>query len=68
MGHPPYSPDLASCDFSCLKETHFTSLQVKANGLPKTSFQNCCQEWQHRMQKCVNAEGNYFEDDNVSEN
>ena len=82
MGHPPYSPDLAPCDFflflkvkSCLKGTHFTSVeevQAKTENLlkdlPKTSFHNCYQQWQHRMQKCVNAEGDYFEGDNVTEN
>ncbi|GFU00872.1 hypothetical protein TNCV_4819991 [Trichonephila clavipes] len=26
------------------------------------------QQWQHRMKKCVNAEGNYFEGDNVTKN
>ncbi|GFU62693.1 hypothetical protein TNCV_1518811 [Trichonephila clavipes] len=48
---------------SFLKGTHFTSVEeVQAKtenflkGLLKTSFQNCYQFWQHRMQKCVNAE------------
>ncbi|GFX54051.1 hypothetical protein TNCV_2336871 [Trichonephila clavipes] len=68
MGHPPYSPDLVLCDFSlfptiksCLKGTHFTSVEVvpakKENfmkGLPETSFQNYRQKWQHRMQKIIN--------------
>ncbi|GFW59752.1 hypothetical protein TNCV_4718441 [Trichonephila clavipes] len=31
--------------------------------LPRTSFRNCYQQCQHRMQKCVNAEGNCFEGD-----
>ncbi|GFX18953.1 uncharacterized protein TNCV_322581 [Trichonephila clavipes] len=82
MGLPPYSPDLAPCDFflfptvkSFLKGTHFTSIEeVQAKtenllkGLPKSSFQNYYQQWQHRMQKSVNAEGNYFESDTVVEN
>ncbi|GFS73784.1 uncharacterized protein TNCV_1458281 [Trichonephila clavipes] len=83
LEHPPYSPDLASCDFffifptvkSCLKGIHFTSVEeVKAKTenllkvLLKTSFQKCYQQWQHRMQKCVNAEGNYFKGATVTEN
>ncbi|GFW07682.1 hypothetical protein TNCV_3918151 [Trichonephila clavipes] len=27
------------------------------------AFQNCYQQWQSRMQKCANAEGDYFESD-----
>ncbi|GFV43574.1 hypothetical protein TNCV_1690181 [Trichonephila clavipes] len=52
--------------------THFTSgeevqgLLLKV--LPNTSFHNCYQHWQHRMQEYVNAEGNYFEGDIVPEN
>ncbi|GFS47085.1 hypothetical protein TNCV_2052811 [Trichonephila clavipes] len=64
---------------SCLRRTHFTSveeIQAKTKnllkGLPKTSFQNCYQQWQHKMKKCVNDEGDlssdYFEGDNVTEN
>ncbi|GFU59877.1 hypothetical protein TNCV_4726441 [Trichonephila clavipes] len=42
-------------------------------GTSKTSFllwccHSCYQQWQHRMQKCVNAEGNYSEVDIVTEN
>ncbi|GFW79979.1 hypothetical protein TNCV_983881 [Trichonephila clavipes] len=79
--HPPYSSDLATCSFlfltvkSCLRETHFISVEkVQAQtenlrkSLPKTSFQNCHQQWQHQMQKCVNTEGNDFEGDTITEN
>ncbi|GFX70955.1 hypothetical protein TNCV_1689381 [Trichonephila clavipes] len=59
----------------CLKGRHFTSVEeVQAKtknllkGLPKTSFQNCYQIWQHRIQKRVNTERNYFEGDDVTEN
>ncbi|GFV91873.1 hypothetical protein TNCV_2975441 [Trichonephila clavipes] len=59
---------------SFLKGTYLTSVeevQTKTenlpNCLPKTSFQNCYQQWQHRMQKWGNAEENYFEGDNVTE-
>ncbi|GFU36633.1 hypothetical protein TNCV_802861 [Trichonephila clavipes] len=56
-----------------LKVTPFTSVEeVQAKmenflkGLAKPSFQNYYQQWQHRMQKCVNAEGNYFKGDSVT--
>ncbi|GFV57788.1 hypothetical protein TNCV_3071671 [Trichonephila clavipes] len=58
----------------CLKGTDFTSVEeVQAEmenllkGLPKTSFQNCYQQWQHRMQKCVNVKGNYIEGDTATD-
>jgi transposase len=77
MEHPPYSPDLAPCDFylfpkikSVLKGTYFLSVEdVKVqtteilNSLTENDMQNCFERWQHRMQLCVNSEGNYFEGD-----
>ncbi|GFW40425.1 uncharacterized protein TNCV_1019831 [Trichonephila clavipes] len=43
----------------------FEEVQAKTENLQKdlqeTSFQNCYQQWQQRIQKCVNAEGDYFE-------
>ena len=77
MEHPPYSPDLAPCDFylfpkikSVLKGIHFLSVEdvkVKTteilNSLTENDMQNCFECWQHRMQLCVNSEGNYFEGD-----
>jgi histone-lysine N-methyltransferase SETMAR len=77
LEHPAYSPDLAPCDFylfpkikSVLKGTHFLSIdEVKSKtaqvfrGLTVNDLQNCFERWQHRLQLCVNSEGNYFEGD-----
>jgi transposase len=77
LEHPPYSPDLAPCDFflfpkikSVLKETYFVSIEhVKTktaeihNSLTEHDLKNCFEHWQHCMQLCVNSEGNYFECD-----
>jgi transposase len=77
LEHPPYSPDLAPCDFylfskikSVLKGTHFLSVEnVKAktaeilDTLTEHDLRNCFERWQHRMQLSVNSEGNYFEGD-----
>jgi len=77
LQYPPYSPDLAPCDFcifpqikSVLKGTHFVSVEyvkVKTveilNSLTEHDLQNCFEYWQHSMQLCVNSEGNYFEGD-----
>ena len=77
LEYPPYSPDRAACDFyvfpkikSVLKVIHFVSVQeVKAkmaeslNCLTELDLRNCFEQWQYRMQLCVNSEGNCFEGD-----
>ncbi|KAL4112100.1 hypothetical protein QTP88_015948 [Uroleucon formosanum] len=77
LQHPPYSPDLAPCDFflfpkiKCfLKGTHFQTVDdVKMKtekllkGLNESDRQHCFQEWQRRMQQCIDAEGSNERDD-----
>ena len=79
LEHPPCSPDLAACDFflfpkinSVLKGTHFVSVENAKekmaeilNSLTEHDLRNCFEHWQHRMQLCVNSEGNCFEGDVV---
>lgn len=74
---PPYSPDLAPCDFfafpklkKTLKGRRFedvTTIKQKAIEqlltIPKNDFQSCFQEWQQRWAKCVASQGRYFEGD-----
>ena len=73
--HPPYSPDLAPCDFwlflkvkMTMKGKSFDSIQdieaattAQLKTLTKEDFQNCCSKWQERWDKCVRGEGEYFE-------
>ena len=75
LEHPPYSPDLAPCDFflfpkvkTQLKGHHFLSVEkVKQratellNNISENDFKSCFETWQHRMRSCVNSQGNYFE-------
>jgi hypothetical protein len=75
--HPPYSPDLAPCDFvlfprtkSKLKWRRFqavTEIQVQSltvlHAIPKSHFQRCFQQWQKRWTRYINSEGEYFEED-----
>ena len=79
LEHPPYSPDLAPCDFflfpkvkSALKGTRFTtveSVKTKAtevmNMVSENDFQHCFQQWKIRMERCIDSAGEYFEGDNV---
>jgi len=76
LQQPPYSPDLALCDFSLfprlkkvLKGHQFEATEdIKRNltktllDIPKEEFAKCFQQWQKQWAKCVAAEGNYVED------
>jgi transposase len=71
LEHPPYSPDLAPCDFflfpkvkSVLKGTRFASVtEVKKKmmellrQLTDDELQHGFDQWKIRMQRCVDAEG-----------
>lgn len=75
LDHPPYSPDLAPCDFwlfprlkSVLKGTHFASMEeIKATvtrelrSINESDFAQCFRGWQTRMQRCIDSRGDYFE-------
>jgi hypothetical protein len=80
LEHPPYSPDLALCDFfllrkikSALKGTHFESVDaVMAKAmevmkkLSEKDLQHCFQQWKIRIELCRGRGGDRFEDDNIS--
>ena len=75
--HPPYSLDLAPCDFwlfpkvkMTMKGKRFESIQdivtamtAQLKALIKEDFQNYFRKWQERWDKCVQREGEYFEGD-----
>ena len=75
--HPPYSPDLAPCDFflfpkmkmKCMGRRFKTLEEIQAesqailNMLRENDFQECFKKWQHRWDCCQASEGYYFEDD-----
>jgi len=75
LDHPPYSPDLAPCDFSLfsfikrqLKGKHFDSeealiyaLEDTINDIPKEKWSEIFDEWFRRMNKCIIHGGEYFE-------
>jgi len=79
MEHPPYSPDLAPCDFflfpkikSALKGTRFESVDaVKAkatqllNSITQDDLQHCFQQWKICMERCRDRGGDYIEGDNI---
>jgi histone-lysine N-methyltransferase SETMAR len=77
VNQPPYSPDLAPCDFFlfpklkfALKGRRFDDVDdIKKNAteqlrrVEQKDFQNCFQQWQERWTKCIVSEGDYFEGD-----
>jgi len=79
MPQPPYSPDLAPCDFFlfqktklALKRHHFESteniqrsLTQALNDIPQAAFQECYKQWQHRWKTWAQAQGMYFEGDRI---
>lgn len=79
LEQPPYSPDLAPCDFflfpklkEVMKGTRFDDAEdikkavtTELRSIPQESFQQCMQAWQRRMDKCIRCQGDYFEGDNL---
>ena len=55
-----------------LKWRHFSTLNNiqksvtdELNGIPVEAFQHCYEQWKQRLRRCVAAQGNYFEGDNL---
>ena len=71
--HPPYSPDLAPCDFwlfSTIKDElrgkRFSTNEELAGALfevidniPKNEWKMCFNKWFTRMKKCIECHGEY---------
>jgi len=79
LPHPPYSLDLAPCDFflfpklkTHLKGHNFGTVEnVQAaatralNNISSEDFVHCYEEWQQRWNRCVRSQGAYFEGDKL---
>lgn len=75
MPHPPYSPDLAPCDFylfpkikKLLGGKRFDSIENLAravqsivDNIPKEEYIKTFENWQRRLKLCIDADGEYFE-------
>jgi len=73
--HPAYSPELTPCDFYLFpkmtlqsKRRHFLPIeeiqaesQQVLNTLTRADFSDCFQKWQNRWDRCIQAQGDYFE-------
>jgi len=79
LPHPPYSPDLAPCDFylfcklkSKLKGHHFGMVENiqkvvtdELCTLTENDFRYCYDQWKKRWNHCVTSQGSCFEGDNM---
>ena len=74
--HPPYSPDLALCDFflfpqlkKTMKRRFDYTEEIQANAMrqlsaiTKSDYQRCFCQWQEHWNKCIQAQGHYFKGD-----
>ena len=75
LPHPPYSPDLAPCDFFLfprvkkhLAGKRYTSRESVGSavyqcmkGIPTEDYENAFKRWIHRLKLCVSNNGDYFE-------
>ena len=75
LPHPPYSPDLAPCDFFLFPEIkkklagrHFDRIEnlaraVKAitDNIETHEYEKCFKDWQIRLKRCIEVHGEYFE-------
>lgn len=75
LPHPPYSPDLAPCDFFLFPKLkkHLSGRRYRSRSalgsaihqfllsVPKQSYENCFKNWIKRLKQCVQAGGDYFE-------
>lgn len=76
---PPYSPDLAPCDFWLfpklkrpLRGNRFDSIEeiqrASARALkdiPKSDYEACFESWKKRWHRCILSNGDYFEGDEI---
>ena len=76
MPQPPYSPDLASCDFFLFPKLkkgrrYATIEEIKTaskedlNKITKNNFLKCFEDWKKRWHKCIIFDGDYFEGDKI---
>jgi hypothetical protein len=77
LDHPPYSPDLAPCDFwlfpelkTVLKGHRFSDIAdiqghatTILQSIPEEEFHKCFEQCKYRPTKYIGAQGNYFEGD-----
>jgi len=79
LKHPPYSPDLAPCNFFLFPKcklvlrglnlgdvtTMKSEMTSLLKGLREAELQGCFQQWKQRWDKCIVSNGEYFEGNHI---
>jgi len=79
LKHPPYSLDLAPCDFFLFPKCKLvlwwrhlgdvtmikSEMTSLLKGLREEEFQECFPQWKRRWDKCIVSNGEYFEGDHI---
>jgi len=79
LPHPPYSPELAPCNFflfpqlkKTMKGCRFDDEEIQAKvtrqmrAITKSDYKRCFCQWQEHWNKCTQAQGHYFEGDKTN--
>jgi hypothetical protein len=74
--HPPYSPDLAPCDFALFPKFKMKmkgrfetvsdiqrELQAVLDTIEENDFHGAFEAWRKRWDRCIRSQGDYFEGD-----
>ena len=75
LPHPPYSPDLAPCDYFLFPrlKNHLSGKRYNSRkalgsaiyqclkGIHVEDYEKCFQNWIERLKRCISAKGEYFE-------
>ena len=67
LPHPPYSPDLAPCDFFLFPLNQNTRKNLGSaifqclNSIHRKDYENAFENWIKRLKLCVSHAGEYFE-------
>jgi hypothetical protein len=75
--HPPYSPDLAPCDFvlffklkmklkgKCFETVFDIQMESQAvlDSIKENDFHSAFELWKKRWDRCIHSQGNYSEGD-----
>ena len=77
LEHPPYSPDLAPCNFFLFSKCKLVlrgwhlgdvmTIKSETTSLLKREeeFKGCFQQWKRRWDKCIVSSGEYFEGNHI---
>jgi hypothetical protein len=76
LPHPPYSPNLAPCDFAFFSKLkmklkgHFEKvsdikreLQTVLDSIKENDFHDAFEAWKKLWDRCIRSQGDYFEGD-----